>query len=94
MGDPRLLRVSEPVREFGTPELRALVDDMFETMEAANGAGLAVGLYRNLDELAGALRSVLQAPVARERIHAHARQFSWERTMSAYDELLRQAAMP
>jgi peptide deformylase len=41
MGDPRLLRVSEPVRDFGTPELRALVDDMFETMEAANGAGLA-----------------------------------------------------
>lgn len=41
MGDPRLLRVSEPVRSFGTPELRALVDDMFETMEAANGAGLA-----------------------------------------------------
>jgi peptide deformylase len=41
MGDPRLLRVSEPVREFGTPELRTLVADMFETMEAANGAGLA-----------------------------------------------------
>jgi peptide deformylase len=41
MGDPRLLRVSEPVRSFNTPELRALVDDMFETMEAANGAGLA-----------------------------------------------------
>jgi peptide deformylase len=41
MGDPRLLRISEPVREFGTPDLRVLVDDMFETMEAANGAGLA-----------------------------------------------------
>jgi peptide deformylase len=41
MGDPRLLRISEPVREFGTPELRTLVADMFETMEAANGAGLA-----------------------------------------------------
>jgi peptide deformylase len=41
MGDPRLLRASEPVLDFGTPELRALVDDMFETMEAANGAGLA-----------------------------------------------------
>jgi peptide deformylase len=41
MGDPRLLRVSEPVRDFGTPELRTLVADMFETMEAANGAGLA-----------------------------------------------------
>lgn len=41
MGDARLLRVAQPVREFGTPELRRLVDDMFETMAAANGAGLA-----------------------------------------------------
>jgi peptide deformylase len=41
MGDPRLLRVSEPVREFGAPELRTLIDDMFETMAAENGAGLA-----------------------------------------------------
>ena len=41
MGDPRLLRVSGPVSDFGAPELRTLVDDMFETMHAANGAGLA-----------------------------------------------------
>jgi peptide deformylase len=41
MGDPRLLRISEPVRDFGAPELRTLVDDMFETMHAASGAGLA-----------------------------------------------------
>jgi peptide deformylase len=41
MGDPRLLRVAEPVREFNTPQLDALIADMFETMHAANGAGLA-----------------------------------------------------
>jgi peptide deformylase len=41
MGDPRLLRVAPPVREFDTPALHALVVDMFETMEAVNGAGLA-----------------------------------------------------
>jgi peptide deformylase len=41
MGDPRLLRVAQPVREFDTPELHALVADMFETMHAVNGAGLA-----------------------------------------------------
>jgi len=41
MGDARLLRVAEPVREFGTPALQALVADMFDTMHAANGAGLA-----------------------------------------------------
>ena len=41
MGDPRLLLVARPVQAFNTPELMALVDDMFETMHAANGAGLA-----------------------------------------------------
>lgn len=41
MGDPRLLRVAPPVREFDTPELHALIGDMFDTMEAAQGAGLA-----------------------------------------------------
>ena len=41
MGDPRLLRVAQPVREFDTPALRQLVQDMQETMAAAHGAGLA-----------------------------------------------------
>jgi peptide deformylase len=41
MGDPRLLRVADPVREFNTPALDALIADMFDTMYAANGAGLA-----------------------------------------------------
>ena len=41
MGDARLLRVAQPVRAFDTSELRDLVADMFDTMRAANGAGLA-----------------------------------------------------
>ena len=41
MGDPRLLRVAPPVQAFGTPELRTLVADMFETMHHARGIGLA-----------------------------------------------------
>ncbi len=41
MGDPRLLRVAEQVTAFDTPELHELIKDMFETMIAANGAGLA-----------------------------------------------------
>ena len=41
MGDPRLLQVSQPVTAFNTPALDALVADMFETMHAADGAGLA-----------------------------------------------------
>jgi peptide deformylase len=41
MGDARLLRVAEPVLALDTRELHALIADMFDTMEAANGAGLA-----------------------------------------------------
>ena len=41
MGDPILRQVSEPVSAFGTPELDELIADMLETMEAADGAGLA-----------------------------------------------------
>jgi peptide deformylase len=41
MGDPRLLRVAKPVERFGTPELEALIADMFDTMHAAGGVGLA-----------------------------------------------------
>ncbi|MDY0067437.1 MAG: peptide deformylase [Steroidobacteraceae bacterium] len=41
MGDPLLLQVARPVEKFDTPELRALLQDMHETMEALNGAGLA-----------------------------------------------------
>jgi peptide deformylase len=41
MGDARLLRVAAPVKAFDTAELHALVGDMFDTMEAADGAGLA-----------------------------------------------------
>jgi peptide deformylase len=41
MGDPRLLAVAEPVREFATPELENLLVDMRDTMRDLNGAGLA-----------------------------------------------------
>jgi peptide deformylase len=41
MGDPRLLERARPVAGFDTPELRALLADMEDTMLALNGAGLA-----------------------------------------------------
>ena len=41
MGDERLLRISQPVERFNTPELHALIADMQDTMQALNGAGLA-----------------------------------------------------
>ena len=41
MGNPRLREVAQPVTEFGTPELEALVTDLWDTMAARTGAGLA-----------------------------------------------------
>jgi peptide deformylase len=43
MGDPRLLRIAQPVPQamFDSDELHLLVADLFDTMHAVNGAGLA-----------------------------------------------------
>ena len=41
MGDPRLLRVAQPVAAFDTDALHLLITDLLDTMRAANGAGLA-----------------------------------------------------
>jgi peptide deformylase len=51
MGHPVLREKAKPVEEFGTPELRQLLEDMKETMAAKNGAGLAapqVGVSQRL----------------------------------------------
>jgi peptide deformylase len=40
-GQPVLEQKAEPVKEFNTPELHKLVEDMFESMYAARGVGLA-----------------------------------------------------
>ena len=50
-GDPVLEQLCDPVEEFDTPELRQLVEDMFETMQDANGVGLAapqIGITKRL----------------------------------------------
>ena len=41
LNNPILERPAAPVTEFDTPELHQLVEDMFETMYAAHGIGLA-----------------------------------------------------
>lgn len=41
MGDPRLLRVAQPVTQFDSDELHLLITDLLDTMRAADGAGLA-----------------------------------------------------
>jgi len=40
-GDPVLEREGDDVKDFATPELRQFVADMFESMYAAKGVGLA-----------------------------------------------------
>ncbi|MBN2393551.1 MAG: peptide deformylase [Anaerolineae bacterium] len=40
VGDPRLRKHSHPVRKV-TPEVRTLIQDMIETVDTANGVGLA-----------------------------------------------------
>ena len=41
MGDPMLFKRAEPVTQFETPELHALLQDMDDTMRSKNGAGIA-----------------------------------------------------
>jgi peptide deformylase len=41
MGHPLLLQRAREIGEYGTPELRALLEDMRDTMAALDGAGLA-----------------------------------------------------
>ena len=50
-GDPVLEQKAENVREFDTPELHKLIEDMFESMYAAKGVGLAapqIGISRRI----------------------------------------------
>ena len=41
MGDPRLLAIARPVEDIGDPALKDITADLYETMRAANGVGLA-----------------------------------------------------
>lgn len=41
MGDPILLQRAVPVEQFDTPALHALIQDLEDTMQAKNGAGIA-----------------------------------------------------
>jgi peptide deformylase len=41
LNNPNLERPAEPITEFDTPELHQLIEDMYETMYASHGLGLA-----------------------------------------------------
>ena len=87
-GDPVLETPAEPIEEFGTSELRELVESMFESMYAAKGLGLAapqIGISRRLaviDTSAGqdpAARVVLINP---EIVEQNGRQVGEEGCLS------------
>lgn len=51
MGHPLLLQVAQPIEKFDDPELDELIRDMFDTMAAESGAGLAapqIGVSKRL----------------------------------------------
>jgi peptide deformylase len=51
LGDAVLEQKADNVREFDTPELHKLIEDMFESMYAAKGVGLAapqIGISRRI----------------------------------------------
>jgi peptide deformylase len=50
LGDPVLREETRPVEAF-TPELKQLIDDMFETMRAARGVGLAAPQVGRVERL-------------------------------------------
>jgi peptide deformylase len=63
-GNPLLTRVAEPVTQFGTEQLQLLVTDLWDTMTARGGTGLAapqIGESYRIEEelsLAGKLDQV------------------------------------
>ena len=71
-GNPVLEREGENVHDFGSPELRQFVDDMFESMYAAKGVGLAapqLGVSRKITviDISGGVRDEEGVPPS-ERI--------------------------
>ncbi len=87
-GDPVLETPAQPVAEFGTNELRELVDSMFETMYAAKGLGLAAPQIALSQRLAVIDPSAGEDPSARlvllnpEILDKHGRQVGEEGCLS------------
>jgi peptide deformylase len=87
-GDPVLERKADTITEFDTPELHKLIEDMFESMAAAHGVGLAapqIGISKRISVIdcsAGedpTQRLVLINP---EIIHTEGRQTGEEGCLS------------
>ena len=86
-GDPVLERLAEPVTEFND-DLKKLVEDMFESMYAAHGVGLAapqIGISKRLAVIDVTFKEDPEAKlvlVNPEIIHREGRQTSQEGCLS------------
>ncbi len=88
--DPVLQQPAEPVTEFND-ELRALVDDMFESMYAAKGIGLAapqIGISKRLTVIDLSFKENPEEKIVLinpEIIHRQGRQYEEEGCLSLPD---------
>src|SRR5512142_970261 len=87
-GDPVLEKQAETIVEFDTPELHKLIEDMFESMVAAHGVGLAapqIGISKRIaviDTSAGEDPSKKLVLINPEIIHMEGRQSGEEGCLS------------
>lgn len=87
-GDPVLEKRAAAVTEFGTPELERLVEDMFSSMYAAKGVGLAapqIGIARRIaviDCSTGEDHNQRIALINPEIVHVEGRQSAEEGCLS------------
>ncbi|HEX8986265.1 MAG TPA: peptide deformylase [Bryobacteraceae bacterium] len=87
-GDPVLERQAETVSEFDTPELHKFLEDMFESMYAAKGVGLAapqIGFGRRIaviDTSAGEDPAAKMVLINPEIVHTEGAQVSEEGCLS------------
>ncbi len=77
-GEPVLEKQAETITEFDTPELHKLIDDMFESMYAAKGVGLAapqIGISQTHrgDRSVGGRRSAAEARADQSGDHSQAK---------------------
>jgi peptide deformylase len=77
LGDPILRKQTVPVREV-TPELRKLVADMFETMHAAKGIGLAAPQVGRTERLTVIEIEGEQLVLFNPEIRTRAGKITWE----------------
>jgi peptide deformylase len=87
-GDPVLDKRGETVQEFDTPELHKFIEDMFESMHASRGVGLAapqIGISKRiavLDVSAGEDPSQKLVLINPEIIHSEGKQVTEEGCLS------------